>query len=69
MEDEGTALYQALPARLRESLRRPRPLREVRRRDGPASASTRPWKETRTMTAHAAAATLASPTKETEECD
>ena len=45
---EGTALYQALPARLRESLRPCQPLREVPPDHARQQMSYRTWKETRT---------------------
>jgi phenylacetic acid degradation protein len=45
---EGTALYQALPARLRESLRPCEPLREVPPDRALQQMSYRTWKETRT---------------------
>jgi phenylacetic acid degradation protein len=45
---EGTALYQALPARLRESLRPTEPLRELPADRAPQAPSYRTWKETRT---------------------
>jgi phenylacetic acid degradation protein len=45
---EGTALYQALPARLRESLRPCEPLREVPPDRARQQMSYRTWKETRT---------------------
>jgi phenylacetic acid degradation protein len=45
---EGTALYQSLPARLRESLRPCEPLREVPPDRTTQQMSYRTWKETRT---------------------
>ena len=45
---EGTALYQALPARLHESLRPCEPLREVPADRARQQMSYRTWKETRT---------------------
>ena len=45
---EGTALYQALPARLRDSLRPVEPLREVPADRARQESSYRTWKETRT---------------------
>jgi hypothetical protein len=45
---EGTALYQALPARLRESLRACEPLRELPADRGEQQMSYRTWKESRT---------------------
>ena len=45
---EGTALYQALPARLRESLRPCEPLRELPPERARQQMSYRTWKETRT---------------------
>jgi phenylacetic acid degradation protein len=45
---EGTALYQALPARLRTSLRPCEPLREVPADRALQQMSYRTWKETRT---------------------
>jgi phenylacetic acid degradation protein len=45
---EGTGLYQALPARLRESLRPCEPLREVPADRARQQTSYRTWKETRT---------------------
>ena len=45
---EGTALYQALPARLRESLRPCEPLREAPPDRVRQQTSYRTWKETRT---------------------
>jgi phenylacetic acid degradation protein len=45
---EGTALYQALPARLRESLRPCEPLREAPPDRARQQMSYRTWKETRT---------------------
>ena len=45
---EGTALYQALPARLRESLQPCEPLREVPPDRALQQTSYRTWKETRT---------------------
>jgi phenylacetic acid degradation protein len=45
---EGTALYQALPARLRASLRPCEPLREVPHDRARQQMSYRTWKETRT---------------------
>ena len=45
---EGTALYQALPARMRESLRPSEPLREVPADRAGQQMSYRTWKETRT---------------------
>jgi phenylacetic acid degradation protein len=45
---EGTALYQALPARLRASLRAAEPLREVPAERARQAPSYRTWKETRT---------------------
>jgi phenylacetic acid degradation protein len=45
---EGTALYQALPARLRRSLRPAEPLREVPADRTRQVTSYRTWKETRT---------------------
>ena len=45
---EGTALYQALPARLRDSLRPCEPLREVPANRATQQMSYRTWKETRT---------------------
>jgi phenylacetic acid degradation protein len=45
---EGTALYQALPAQLRESLRPCEPLREVPPDRARQRMSYRTWKETRT---------------------
>jgi phenylacetic acid degradation protein len=45
---EGTALYQALPARLRESLRPCEPLREMPPDRARQQMSYRTWKETRT---------------------
>jgi phenylacetic acid degradation protein len=45
---EGTALYQALPARLRASLRPTEPLREMPPERAPLTPSYRTWKETRT---------------------
>jgi len=45
---EGTALYQALPARMRESLRPSEPLREVPADRARQEMSYRTWKETRT---------------------
>ena len=45
---EGTALYQALPARLRESLRPCEPLREMPADRARQQMSYRTWKETRT---------------------
>ena len=45
---EGTALYQALPARLRESLHPCEPLREVPAGRAQHEMSYRTWKETRT---------------------
>ena len=47
-KSEGTALYQALPARLRESLRPCEPLREVPPDRDRQQMSYRTWKETRT---------------------
>ena len=47
-KSEGTALYQALPARLRESLRPCEPLREVPPDRDRQRMSYRTWKETRT---------------------
>ena len=47
-KSEGTALYQALPARLRESLRPSEPLREVPADRAGQQMSYRTWKETRT---------------------
>jgi phenylacetic acid degradation protein len=47
-KSEGTALYQALPARLRESLRPSEPLREVPADRAGQHMSYRTWKETRT---------------------
>jgi phenylacetic acid degradation protein len=44
---EGTALYQALPARLRESLRPCEPLREVPAGRAQQEMSYRTWKESR----------------------
>lgn len=44
----GTALYQALPARLRDSLRPVEPLREVPADRARQESSYRTWKETRT---------------------
>ncbi|MFL5619520.1 MAG: gamma carbonic anhydrase family protein [Gemmatimonadaceae bacterium] len=44
----GTALYQALPARLRESLRPSEPLREMPADRARRRMSYRTWKETRT---------------------
>ena len=44
---EGTALYQALPARLRESLRPCEPLREVPAGRAGQEMSYRTWKESR----------------------
>ena len=45
---EGTALYQALPARLHESLRPCEPLRELPADRARQQMSYRTWKETRT---------------------
>ena len=45
---EGTALYQALPARLRESLQPAQPLREMPADRARQGMSYRTWKETRT---------------------
>jgi phenylacetic acid degradation protein len=45
---EGTALYQALPARLRDSLRPTEPLREMPADRAHQETSYRTWKETRT---------------------
>jgi len=45
---EGTALYQALPGRLRESLRPVEPLRELSADRARQQMSYRTWKETRT---------------------
>ena len=45
---EGTALYQALPARLRASLRATEPLREMPAERARQTPSYRTWKETRT---------------------
>jgi phenylacetic acid degradation protein len=45
---EGTALYQALPALLRDSLRPPEPLREPPADRARQEPSYRTWKETRT---------------------
>jgi len=45
---EGTALYRALPARLRESLRPTEPLRELPADRAHQAPSYRNWKETRT---------------------
>jgi phenylacetic acid degradation protein len=45
---EGTALYQALPARLRDSLRPTEPLREMPADRAHQEMSYRTWKETRT---------------------
>jgi phenylacetic acid degradation protein len=47
-KSEGTALYQALPARLRESLQPCEPLREVPPDRARQQMSYRTWKETRT---------------------
>jgi phenylacetic acid degradation protein len=47
-KSEGTALYQSLPARLRESLRPCDPLREVPPDRATQQMSYRTWKETRT---------------------
>jgi phenylacetic acid degradation protein len=47
-KSEGTALYQSLPARLRESLRPCEPLREVPPDRATQQMSYRTWKETRT---------------------
>jgi phenylacetic acid degradation protein len=47
-KSEGTALYQALPSRLRESLRPCEPLREVPPDRAGQQMSYRTWKETRT---------------------
>jgi hypothetical protein len=47
-KSEGTALYQALPARLHESLRPCEPLREVPPDRARLQMSYRTWKETRT---------------------
>ena len=47
-KSEGTALYQALPSRLRESLRPCEPLREVPPDRSRQQMSYRTWKETRT---------------------
>jgi phenylacetic acid degradation protein len=47
-KSEGTALYQALPARLRESLRPCEPLRELPPDRDRQRMSYRTWKETRT---------------------
>jgi phenylacetic acid degradation protein len=47
-KSEGTALYQALPARLRESLQPCEPLREVPPDRDRQQMSYRTWKETRT---------------------
>ena len=47
-KSEGTALYQALPARLRESLRPCEPLRELPPDRDRQQMSYRTWKETRT---------------------
>jgi phenylacetic acid degradation protein len=47
-KSEGTALYQSLPARLRESLRPCDPLREVPPDRAAQQMSYRTWKETRT---------------------
>ena len=44
---EGTALYQALPARLRESLRPCEPLREIPAGRAQQEMSYRTWKESR----------------------
>ena len=43
---EGTALYQSLPARLRESLRATEPLREIPAERARQESSYRTWKET-----------------------
>jgi phenylacetic acid degradation protein len=45
---EGTALYQALPARLRDSLRPTEPLREMPAERARQMPGYRTWKETRT---------------------
>ena len=45
-KSEGTALYQALPGKLRESLRPCEPLREVPAERATQSMSYRTWKET-----------------------
>ena len=45
---QGTALYQALPARLRDSLRPAEPLREVPADRARQESSYRTWKETHT---------------------
>ena len=45
---DGTALYQALPARLHASLRPCEPLREVPADHASQQMSYRTWKETRT---------------------
>jgi phenylacetic acid degradation protein len=47
-KSEGTALYQALPDRLRGSLRPCEPLRELPPERAAQQMSYRPWKETRT---------------------
>jgi phenylacetic acid degradation protein len=47
-KSEGTALYQALPSRLRESLRPCEPLREMPPDRARQHMSYRTWKETRT---------------------
>jgi phenylacetic acid degradation protein len=47
-KSDGTALYQALPARLRASLRPCEPLREVPPGRAGQQTSYRTWKETRT---------------------
>lgn len=47
-KSEGTALYQALPQRLRASLRPCDPLRELPADRAPQQMSYRTWKETRT---------------------
>ena len=47
-KSDGTALYQALPARLRESLRPCEPLRELPPDRDRQHMSYRTWKETRT---------------------
>ena len=47
-KSEGTALYQALPARLRDSLQPAEPLREMPADRAHQEMSYRTWKETRT---------------------